>query len=359
MNIFTSMAEHDYEQLHFSQDGKTGLRAIIAIHDTTLGPALGGTRMWPYDGEREAVTDVLRLARGMTYKAAVAGLPLGGGKGVIIGDPAWDKSDGMLKSYGKFIDSLGGRYITAEDVGTSQRDMDIIRLETTHVTGYDPGQGGNGDPSPFTARGVYYGIKAAVKKFMGTESLKGLQVAVQGTGSVGLNLCRLLDREGALLRVTDINAGALQRTAGELGAVPVSPGEIYDLDCDIFAPCALGAVINDHTVSRLKCGIVAGAANNVLAEERHGEELHRRGIKYMPDYVINACGLINVAGEYLQYQGSDVEKKIAQIYDTALEVIAISEREGVPAYRAADMLAEARLGRTGPVPSPRGVQKVG
>lgn len=359
MNVFDRMAECNYEQLVYCQDGQTGLKALIAIHDTTLGPALGGTRMWAYGSEKEAVIDALRLARGMTYKAAVANLPLGGGKGVIIGDPARDKSEGMLKSYGRFVETLGGRYITAEDVGTTQKDMDVISLETAYVTGRDPDRGGSGDPSPFTARGVYYGIKAAVKHYHGKESLQGFRIAVQGAGNVGYNLCRFLAREGARLWVTDINTGALQKVAGELGAVIVSPEEIYDVDCHIFAPCALGAVINDNTVDRLKCDIVAGAANNVLAEERHGYELQRRGIKYMPDYVINAGGLINVAGEYLQYGNDDVEQKLTQIYDTALEVIAVAERECVPTYRAADMLAEARIGAAGSSAPAGEVQKVG
>lgn len=343
MKVFDAMQDYDFEQLVFCQDGETGLKAIIAIHDTTLGPSLGGTRMWDYRSEDEAMLDVLRLARGMTYKAAVAGLPLGGGKAVIIRDPVKDKSDDLLRAYGRFVDTLKGRYITAEDVGTCQRDMDIIRQETDYVTGHDPCRGGSGDPSPFTARGVLYGIKAAARHYYGSESLQGLTVAVQGLGNVGQHLCLMLAREGARLLVADINAKALQRVASELGAAVVSTEGIYGVECDIFAPCALGAVVNEETIGQFKCNIIAGAANNVLAKERHGDELHRRGILYVPDYVMNAGGLINVADELLGYQLKRVEEKVAGIYDTVLEVLVMSKKEGVFTHRAADMLAEQRI----------------
>lgn len=343
MKIFDQITGGGFEQLVFCQDGETGLKAIIAIHDTTLGPALGGTRMWPYRNEEEAVTDVLRLARGMTYKAAVAGLPLGGGKAVIIGDPARDKTDDLMRAYGRFVDTLKGRYITAEDVGTCQWDMDMIRQETVHVTGCDPARGGGGDPSPFTARGVLFGIRAAVKKRYGADGLQGLTVAVQGLGSVGYNLCRLLAGEGARLVVADINTRAVQRAAGEFGATAVSTEGIYDVQCEVFAPCALGAVVNDQTVERFVCDIVAGAANNVLAEERHGDALRRRGILYVPDYVLNAGGLINVADELFGYQRKRVDERVARIYHTVLEVLAAAEKDGVPTHRAADALAEQRI----------------
>lgn len=343
MKIFDHMSNGGYEQLVFCHDGETGLKAIIAIHDTTLGPALGGTRMWPYRSEEEAIVDVLRLARGMTYKAAVAGLSLGGGKAVIIGDPAVDKTEDLLRAYGRFVDTLKGRYITAEDVGTCQRDMDIIRRETEHVTGCDPARGGGGDPSPFTARGVLCGIKAAVKKRYGTVSLQGLTVAVQGLGNVGYNLCRLLAEEGARLVVTDINTRAVQKAAADLGAAAVSTDGIYEVQCDVFAPCALGAVVNDETLDRFKCAIIAGAANNVLAAEKHGDELRRRNILYVPDYVINAGGLINVADELIGYQRKRVEERVARVYNTVLEVLNIAECEGIPTHRAADLLAEQRI----------------
>ena len=347
MSIFNKMAGGDFEQLVFCQHRETGLQAIIAIHDTTLGPALGGTRMWPYRSEEDAVVDVLRLARGMTYKAAVAGLSLGGGKAVIIGDPARDKTDALLRFYGSFVNTLKGRYITAEDVGTCQGDMDIIRRETAHVTGCDPAGGGGGDPSPFTAQGVLYGIKAAVKKRYGTDSLRNLVIAVEGIGHVGYNLCRMLAGEGARLVVADIKPRALQRAAGEFGAVAVPANAIYEARCDVFAPCALGAVVNDRTLDQLRCTIIAGAANNVLAEERHGDALRRRGILYVPDYVINAGGLINVADELHGYQRKRVDERVARIYNTVLEIIATSEAEGISTNRAAEMLVEQRIKQAG------------
>ncbi|HBX23748.1 MAG TPA: Glu/Leu/Phe/Val dehydrogenase [Desulfotomaculum sp.] len=342
MEIINRMTGGGFEQLVFCQDRETGLKAIVAIHDTTLGPALGGTRMWPYGSEEEAIVDVMRLARGMTYKAAVAGLSLGGGKAVIIGSPA-DKTETLLRAYGRFVDTLKGRYITAEDVGTCQWDMDVIHRETQHVTGCDPARGGGGDPSPFTARGVYNGIKAAVKKRYGTDSLNGLTVAVQGPGNVGYHLCRLLAGECARLVVTDINPKVLQKAAGEFGAEAVATDGIYDSHCHVFAPCALGAVVNDETIEKFRCAIIAGAANNVLAEERHGDALRKRGILYVPDYVINAGGLINVADELYGYQRQRVDQRVAQIYNTVLDVLTVSEKDGIPTHRAADRLAEQRI----------------
>lgn len=345
MEIFGYMEKYDYEQLVMCQDRESGLKAIIAIHDTTLGPALGGTRMWPYVTEQEAITDALRLARGMTYKAAAAGLDLGGGKAVIIGDPRRDKTEVLLRSYGRFVDTLKGRYITAEDVGTCQQDMDIIHRETKHVTGIAPANGGSGDPSPFTALGVLHGMKAAAREAFGTESLAGVRIALQGVGHVGYHLCHLLKEEGADLVITDIHTSVAEEAAVEFGAETVGPDEIYGVQCDIFAPCALGAVINDTTLPRLKTRIIAGSANNVLAEERHGEELHRMGILYVPDYIINAGGLINVAEELLGYQQQRAVEKVTRIYDNTAEVMAIAKREGIPTYRAADRLAEERIQR--------------
>jgi len=343
MNIFEKVEPGGYEQLVFCHDRETGLKAIISIHDTTLGPALGGVRMWPYKSEQEAVDDVLRLARGMTYKAAAAGLNLGGGKSVIIGDSSRDKTPKLLRAFGRFVESLGGRYITAEDVGTCQKDMDIIAGETKYVTGRDPSAGGSGDPSPFTALGVLYGIRAAVKYLYGTESLAGKRVAVQGTGNVGYHLCSLLFKEGVELIAADINQKSLEAVVKEFGAQAVGTDEIYSTECDIFAPCALGGIINDHTVERLRCRIVAGSANNVLLEDRHGELLEERKILYVPDYVINAGGLINVAGELEGYDRQQVLKQVEKIYDNVARVLAIASREIIPTYLAADRLAEERL----------------
>ena len=358
MKIIDYMAAGDYEQLVICQDQGTGLRAIIAIHDTTLGPALGGTRMWPYQSEEEAFRDVLRLSRGMTYKNALAGLALGGGKAVIIGDPAKHKGEGLLRAYGRHLEALNGRYITAEDVGTCQRDMDLIREETRYVAGVSPARFGSGDPSPFTALGVLFGMRAAVKKVFGSEDLTGRHVVVQGVGNVGCQLCQLLAKAGARLTVTDVNHEALQRTAAGLNAVTVPPEDIFGLACDIFAPCALGAVINDQTVGQLRCSIVAGSANNVLADARHGDLLHQNGILYIPDYAINAGGVINVAEELTGYNQQRVEEKVAGIYATVEQILLIADQENIPPYQAADRLAEARIKGSQQVPG-EGGSKVG
>lgn len=343
MEIFAELSEHRYEQVVFCHDRQTGLRAIIAIHDTTLGPALGGCRMYPYASEDEALVDVLRLARGMTYKAAASGLNLGGGKSVIIGDPHTDKSEALFRSFGRYVETLGGRYIVAEDVGTSTEDMAHIRVETSHVVGADVTHGGSGDPSPFTALGVLQGMRACAEEVFGLSSLEGLTVAVQGLGHVGYNLCRLLHEEGANLIVTDVEDAAIERAISEFSAKPVEPDEILSVPCDILAPCALGAVINDETLPRLRCRIVAGSANNVLLEPRHGEELAGRGILYAPDYVINAGGLINVADELEGYNRARATQRVKRIYDSMKSIIAISRRDGVPTNVAADTLALERI----------------
>lgn len=288
MKWFDYMERYDYEQLLLCQDKNSGLKAIIAIHDTTLGPALGGVRMWNYASEEEAIIDALRLARGMTYKAAAAGLNLGGGKTVIIGDPRKDKNEAMFRALGRFIQGLNGRYITAEDVGTTEEDMDIIHQETRYVTGVSPAFGSSGNPSPVTAYGVYRGMKAAAKIAFGSDSLEGRTVAVQGVGSVAYHLCKHLHEEGARLIVTDIVRENVERAVRDFGAESVDPDKIYDVECDIFSPCALGAIINDETLPRLKCRVVAGSANNQLKEERHGDRLEELGIIYVPDYVINS-----------------------------------------------------------------------
>jgi len=307
--IFDVLQAEDYEQIVFCQDQASGLKAIIAIHDTTLGPALGGLRMWNYASEEEALTDVLRLAKGMTYKNAAAGLNLGGGKAVIIGNAKTDKSEALFRAFGRYVQSLSGRYITAEDVNTSVADMDFIHMETDYVTGVSPAFGSSGNPSPVTAYGVYRGMKAAAKWKFGSDSLAGKTVAVQGVGNVAYNLCRHLHEEGAHLVVTDINEEALKRAETDFGATVVKPDEIYAVDCDIFAPCALGAIINDKTIPMLKAQIVAGAANNQLAEDRHGDVLEERGILYAPDFVINAGGVINVADELEGYNRERAMKK--------------------------------------------------
>lgn len=345
MEIFNYMENFDYEQLVFCQDKQSGLKAIIAIHDTTLGPALGGTRMWMYESEDAAIEDALRLARGMTYKNAVAGLNLGGGKTVIIGDPKKDKNEEMFRAFGRYIQGLNGRYITAEDVGTTVEDMDIIHEETDYVTGISPAFGSSGNPSPVTAYGVYRGMKAAAKEAFGTDSLTNKKVAIQGVGNVAYHLCKYLHEEGAKLIVTDIIKESIQRAVNAFQAEAVEPNEIYSVDSDIFAPCALGAVLNDVTIPQLKASVIAGAANNQLKEPRHGEIIHQKGIVYAPDYVINAGGVINVADELYGYNRERAIKKVENIYNNIESVIEISKRNQIPTSQAADRLAEERIAK--------------
>lgn len=343
MELFAAMEREDYEEVLFCQDKASGLKAIIAIHDTTLGPALGGTRMWTYATEEEALVDALRLAKGMTYKNAVAGLNLGGGKTVIIGDPHTDKNEAMFRAFGRYIQGLNGRYITAEDVGTTEEDMDIIHQETDFVTGISASYGSSGNPSPATAFGVYQGMKAAAKAAFGSDSLAGRTVAVQGVGNVSFTLCKYLHEEGARLLVADIHREAVNRAVEAYGATAVDPGEIIGADCDIYAPCALGATINDESLPRLRAKVIAGAANNQLKEPRHGDALHKMGIVYAPDYVINAGGVINIADELNGYHKERAYKQIARIYDSITRVLEISRLKGIPAYAAADQLAEERI----------------
>lgn len=347
MQVFEKLDEFRYEQLVFCHDKATGLRAIIAIHDTTLGPALGGCRMYPYETEDEAIVDALRLARGMTYKATASGLNLGGGKSVIMGDPTRDKSEALFRSLGRYIETLGGRYIVAEDVGISTGDMNYVQVETSYVVGVDITYGGSGDPSPFTALGVLQGMRACVEDVFGTRSLTNRTVAVQGLGHVGYHLCRLLHGEGATLMVTDIDGAAVERVVREFGAKAVEPDEILTLPCDVFAPCALGAVLNDDTIPNLRCRIVAGSANNVLLDARHGVALAERGILYAPDYVINAGGLINVADELEGYNERRATKRVMRIEDRIRRIIAVSKRDGVPTNVAADTLALERISAIG------------
>ncbi|HEY4119311.1 MAG TPA: Glu/Leu/Phe/Val dehydrogenase [Byssovorax sp.] len=366
MNVFEELARKDHEQVVFCQDKSSGLKAIVAVHDTTLGPALGGTRLWSYPDEASALRDVLRLSRGMTYKSAAAGLNLGGGKAVIIGDAKSIKSEVLFRAYGRFVHGLGGRYITAEDVNTTVRDMEWVRMETDHVVGISRALGGSGDPSPVTALGTYEGIKASLKWTTGNESVAGRTVAVQGVGAVGSNLVPHLVEGGARVVIADIDPENVKRAvAKSSGVEAVSVDAIYDVPCDVFAPCALGAVVNDDTLKRLKCSVIAGSANNVLADEdKHAEELARRGITYAPDYVVNAGGLINVANELEGYNRSRALTQAAAIYDITMQVLRIAKEEGITTLRAANTLAERRIASIGRVrrtfveAPPRGMRRV-
>ena len=342
MSVFELLSKKGHEQVVFWSEPELGYRGIIAIHDSTLGPALGGTRFWNYATDHEALVDVLRLSHGMTYKAAVAGVNLGGGKSVIIGDNRIRDREMIFRAHGRAVESLGGRYITAEDVGTSVDDMEFVRMETDSVVGV---LGGSGDPSPVTAFGTYQGIRACAERRYGRSSLAGLHVTVQGLGNVGRNLCGFLTQEGARITVTDIDPDRVQAAVREFGAEAVAPDEIYGVKADIFAPCALGAVINDDTLKVLKVRIVAGAANNQLARTAHGQILHERGILYAPDYVINAGGLINVYGELHGWTADRSKRKAQEIFTTLLRIFEMAEEDGVPTAQAADRLAQERIGR--------------
>ena len=346
-SLFKSMFEEGFEEVVFFSDPKTGLKSIVAIHDTTLGPALGGTRIWKYRSEFEALRDVMRLAKAMTLKAAGAGLNLGGGKAVIIGNPEEIKNEYLLRSYGRFIETLGGRFITGEDVGTTLEDIRIMAAETKYVTGVKY------DPSPFTAYGVYAGMKACLRHVYGDDSLEGIHVAIQGLGKVGLELARLLIEDGAKLIVTDIDGRRVRRCVeiGKECVEYVEPSRIYSVECDIFSPCALGGVINDSTIKRINCRIIAGAANNQLESERHGEMLSRMEILYAPDFIINAGGLITVANEYIHGE-IDIErlkKEIGKIGDRLEKIFRMSESmidsSGMPlsTSKAAEMFALERV----------------
>ena len=337
----------EHEEVIFCHNKDVGLKAIIAIHNTALGPALGGTRMWNYDSEEDALIDVLRLSKGMTYKASAAGLNLGGGKAVIIGDPKKQKSEALFRAFGAYVNSLNGKYITAEDVGTTVNDMEYIFMETPYVTGIPKAFGGSGDPSPYTAHGVFMGIKAAVKRQLGQDSVKDLRIAVQGLGNVGFHLAEFLNKEGAQLIVADIDKEKVNTVVSKFNAQAADPNDIITADCDVLAPCALGAVINDKTINDLKCKIVAGGANNQLAESRHGDALKELNILYAPDYVINAGGLMNVFVELEGYSSERAFEKTTQVYDNLMQVFDIAEEEGVPNHVAANRLAEKRINSIG------------
>jgi leucine dehydrogenase len=344
-----------HEQVVFCNDEATGLKAIIGIHNTVLGPALGGTRMWNYATEQEAITDVLRLSRGMTFKAAISGLNLGGGKAVIIGDAKTQKTEAFMRRFGKFVNSLGGKYITAEDVNMKTVDMEYIGMETKHVTGLPESMGGSGDPSPVTAYGVYLGMKSTAKKVYGNDSLTGKKVTVQGVGQVGMYLVEHLVKEGAKVTINDISEEKVKALVEKFGVAVVSADDLYDLDMDIYAPCALGATLNDNTIPRLKCSIVAGAANNQLKEElKHGYMLKDKSITYAPDFLINAGGLINVYNEHLgNYNRKRALEQAEKIYTTNLSILNLAENEKISSQEAAIKLCEKRIEEVGRVRIPR------
>ncbi len=352
MPVFDHAENYDHEQVVFCRNDSVGLRAIIAIHDTTLGPALGGCRFYNYASEADALRDVLRLSRGMTYKAACAGLNLGGGKAVILGDPRRDKSESLLRAFGQFVDSLGGRYITAEDSGTSVADMDLIHVETTHVCGVSAFAGGSGDPSPVTAWGVFHGIRAACEQVFGTDDLAGRRVAVQGVGNVGSNLVRYLTEAGASTVICDVDEERLAQVRDAHGSTVVPLDAIYAQDVDVFAPCALGGVLNDDTIPQLKCPIIAGGSNNVLDQmARHGAMLRDRRILYAPDYVINAGGLINV---YAEIQGAPREKALRDaenIFHTLKSIFRLATERGITTAEASNLVAEERIRSVGSLAS--------
>lgn len=349
--LFGMLSSMGHEQVVFCQDEPTGLKAIIGVHNTVLGPALGGTRMWNYASEFEAVEDVLRLSRGMTYKAAISGLNLGGGKAVIIGDASKMKTEAFLRRFGKFVQSLGGKYITAEDVNMKTADMEYIAMETKHVTGLPEVMGGGGDPSPVTAYGTYLGMKATAKKVYGNDSLNSKKVSVQGVGQVGMYLVEHLVKEEAQVWITDISNEKVKNLADKYKVNVVEQDKIYDLDVDIYAPCALGATLNDNTIPRLKASIIAGAANNQLKDEvKHGYMLIDRGITYAPDFLINAGGLINVYNEYLgNYNRERAYQQAEKIYTTCLNILNYAAAEKISSQEAAIKLAEQRINEVGRV----------
>ncbi|MDD3227351.1 MAG: Glu/Leu/Phe/Val dehydrogenase [Tissierellia bacterium] len=348
MGLFSKMEEYDYEQLVFCQDKSTGLKAIIAIHDTTLGPALGGTRICDYETDEEAIEDALRLARGMTYKNAALGLNLGGGKAVIIGDPKKIKSEALFRAFGRFVEGLNGRYITGEDMNATQQDASYINCETDYIVGLETG---SGNPSPVTAYGVFKGIQAAVNEIYGSDDLTGKTVAIQGLGAVGRLLAERLHEAGAKLYVTTRDQAKIDKAIAEIDATAVGLDEIYGVECDVFSPCARGAVINDKTIEQFKCKIIAGAANNQLAESKHGDMLEEKGILYVPDYIINAGGVINIIDDISgrEYNRENALKNTAKIYDACKKVFEIAKRDNIPTYKAADIMAEERIAAVGKV----------
>ncbi len=347
-SVIKQMSINNHEQVVFCNDNETGLKAIIAIHNTVLGPALGGTRMWAYNNEAEALNDVLRLSRGMTYKAAISGLNLGGGKAVIIGDSKKIKNEQLMRRFGKFVNSLGGKYITAEDVGIGTKDMEYVKMETNFVTGIPESMGGSGDPSPVTAFGVYMGMKASAKFAYGSDSLQGKKVFVQGIGHVGENLVDYLVKEGAIVSIFDINEERLVECANATGATIFKGNDVYESDMDIYAPCALGATLNTDSISKLKCSIIAGAANNQLEDEMlHGKMLLDKGIVWAPDFLINAGGLINVYSELNGYNREEAMNNAQKIYDLTGSILKTAQAENITTIVAAKNIAEKRIAEIG------------
>ena len=342
--VFGQLSFDNHEQIVFCNDKDTGLKAIIGIHNTVLGPALGGTRMWNYANEWEALNDVLRLSRGMTFKSAISGLNLGGGKAVIIGDAKIDKTPEMITKFGEYVNSLSGKYITAEDVGTTTADMDRINDVTKFVTGISESRGGSGNPSPVTAYGVYMGMKAAAKYKFGTENLNGKKVLVQGIGHVGETLVEHLTKEGALVQITDINEARVHEVAAKYNTQIFTGKDLYSADVDIYAPCALGATINDDTIDRIQAKVIAGAANNQLANEIvHGQILKDRGIAYAPDFLINAGGIINVYAEIVGYDKAEAMKRTENIFNTTLEIFNFADANNITTHQAALSIAQNRV----------------
>jgi len=342
--VFGQVSFDNHEQIVFCNDKDTGLKAIIGIHNTVLGPALGGTRMWNYTSEWEALNDVLRLSRGMTFKSAITGLDLGGGKAVIIGDSKIHKTPAMIRKFGEYVNSLSGKYITAEDVGTTTQDMDLIREVTPYVTGVSIEKGGSGNPSPVTAYGVYMGMKAAAKQQFGTDKLDGKRVLVQGIGHVGETVVDYLAKEGALVQITDINQARIEEVARKYGVQIYTGADLYSADVDIYSPCALGATINDQTVNKIKAKVIAGAANNQLADDKvHGQILKDRGILYAPDFLINAGGIINVYAEIVGYDSAEAMRRTENIYNTTLEIFSFANEKGITTQEAAMTIAQNRI----------------
>lgn len=354
VSLFSDIEEMNHEQVVICHDQDTGLKAIIAIHNTILGPSMGGTRMWDYATDQEALTDALRLSRGMTYKNAIAGLNIGGGKAVIIGDASKLKNEALMRRFGKFIDSLGGKYYTAEDVNMTTQDMEYVRMETPYVTGLPDFMGGAGDPSPYTAYGVYMGMKAAAKSAYGTESLENKTVLVQGTGNVGNNLISLLSKEKANILISDIFENKIKKVTDQYQVEVVEPEAVCKVDMDIYAPCALGGVLNDDSITQLKCDIVAGGANNQLLNEiTHGRALKEKGVLYAPDFLINGGGIINVYYEYAgNYNSQRVMNQTELIYDTTIRVFNESQKSNSTPHEAAIRIAEERIKSVGNIKLP-------
>jgi leucine dehydrogenase len=343
-SIFNKLGSFGHKKVVFCSDPDTGLKAIIAIHDITLGPALGGIRMWAYKNEHDALDDVLRLSKSMTYKAAISGLNLGGGSAVIIGDSRRDKTEALLRKLGRFIKNQNGEFIAGEDVGTNPRDMEYIRMETEHVAGLPETMGGSGDPAPIAAMGVFMGIKASVRELFGNDNLTGKSVIVQGIGHVGENLVKLLRDENVKVYISDINEERAGQVSKKYGAQVVSNNSIFDIDADIYSPCALGGTVNTQTINKLKCAIIAGSANNQLEDEaEHGQLLLDKGILFAPDYVINAGGVINCYSELMGFSKKRSIQLTENIYEATRNVLKLSKTENIPTIQAANKIVEKRI----------------